>query len=116
VLHREGLNHGWRGNYNKSYDELAATDPIGKGEFDAIVERMLLAAMRATSGGKSNWSNAPMPKLGKAHSAKMAEEFIRLGWTLKHEFRANSDEEPYEYLFEWQAAGDAVYPDRFSPE
>jgi len=51
-----------------------------------------------------------MPKLGKAHSAQMAEEFIRLGWTLKHEFRTNGDDEPYEYVFEWGADGEAVYP------
>ena len=51
-----------------------------------------------------------MPKLGKCHSAQMAEEFIRLGWTLKHEFYANGDDEPYEYLFEWCAAGEPIYP------
>ena len=44
VLHDEGFSHGWWGTYRKSYDELAATDPIGKDEFDAIVERMLIAA------------------------------------------------------------------------
>jgi hypothetical protein len=48
-LHQEGLRHGWWKPYKKSYDELAATDPIGRDEFDAIVERMLLAAARATT-------------------------------------------------------------------
>jgi hypothetical protein len=52
VLHQEGLTHAWWGSYKKSYDELAATDPIGKDEFDAIVERMLLAARRARAGRK----------------------------------------------------------------
>jgi hypothetical protein len=47
VLYEEGLHHGWWRNFKKSYDELAATDSIGKNEFDAIVERMLLAAARA---------------------------------------------------------------------
>jgi len=28
----------------------------------------------------------------------MAAEFVRLGWTLKREFRADGDDEPYEYL------------------
>ena len=51
-----------------------------------------------------------MPKLGKCHSAQMAKEFIRLGWTLRHECYANGDDEPYEYLFEWFAAGEPVYP------
>jgi hypothetical protein len=45
----------------------------------------------------------------------MAEEFIRLRWTLKQEFRANGDDEPYEYMLEWQAADDAVYHSRLSP-
>lgn len=47
VLHHEALRHGWWGKYRKSYDELAATDPIGKLEFDGLVERMLIAATKA---------------------------------------------------------------------
>ena len=50
-----------------------------------------------------------MPKLGKCHSAHMAAEFVRLGWALKHEFRAD-DNEPYEYVFEWLKEGESVYP------
>jgi hypothetical protein len=51
-----------------------------------------------------------MAKLAKAHSAQMAKELLRLGWTLKYEFRADGDTEPYEYVFEWLADGEAVYP------
>ena len=51
-LHRVGLRHGWWGKYKKSYDELAATDAVGKEEFDAIVECMLQEAARATTVGK----------------------------------------------------------------
>ena len=47
VLHEMGLHHHWREPYRKTYDELAATDAVGKEEFDAIVERMLLAAHAA---------------------------------------------------------------------
>ena len=50
VLHHEGVRHGWWGKYSKSYDELAATDPIGKFEFDGLVERILIAATQAKSG------------------------------------------------------------------
>ena len=50
VLHHEALRHGWWGQYKKSYDELAATDPIGKLEFDGLVERMLIAAMQTKTG------------------------------------------------------------------
>ncbi|QOZ11104.1 hypothetical protein [Bradyrhizobium sp. CCBAU 51765] len=47
VLHHDALRHGWWGNYKRPCDELAATDPIGKLEFDGLVERMLIAAMQA---------------------------------------------------------------------
>ncbi|MGJ4928251.1 hypothetical protein ACQR1I_16020 [Bradyrhizobium sp. HKCCYLS2038] len=49
VLHREGLHHHWWEPYRKTYDEMAATDAIAKEEFDAIVERMLMAAHGAAS-------------------------------------------------------------------
>jgi hypothetical protein len=39
--------HDWWKPYRKTCDELGTTDPIGKGEFDAIVERMLMAARAA---------------------------------------------------------------------
>jgi|SRR5581483_4433194 len=47
VLHNAGSHHGWWKRYSKSYDEMAATDPIAKSEFDGIVERMLTAAREA---------------------------------------------------------------------
>ncbi len=49
ILHEAGLRHHWWELYRKSYDELASTDPIGKNEFDAIVESMLIAASLARS-------------------------------------------------------------------
>jgi hypothetical protein len=75
-----------------------------KGDLD------FLYSIAADLRRKSDRTNGPMPKLGKAHSAQMAEEFVRLGWPLKHEFRADGDDEPYEYVFEWLADGEAVYP------
>ncbi|MBR0782984.1 hypothetical protein [Bradyrhizobium iriomotense] len=50
VLHHEAIRRGWWGKYKKSYDELAATDSIGKFEFDGLVERMLIAATQTKSG------------------------------------------------------------------
>jgi hypothetical protein len=47
VLDKEGRDLGWWPRTAKSYDERAAGDPIGKDEFDGIVERMLLAASQA---------------------------------------------------------------------
>jgi hypothetical protein len=47
VLFKEGQLHHWWRNFTKTYDELAATDPIGKDEFDGIVERVLIAARNA---------------------------------------------------------------------
>ena len=47
VLDREGRFHGWWPQATAAYDEL---DPIGKDEFEAIVERMLMAATRTRNG------------------------------------------------------------------
>jgi len=47
VLFKAGQFHHWWPGFMKTYDELAATDPIGKDEFDAIVERVLIAASKA---------------------------------------------------------------------
>ena len=41
------------------------------------------------------------PRMAKAHSKQVADEYLRLGWTLRTEFRAEGDDEPYEYFFEW---------------
>jgi hypothetical protein len=46
VLHEAGNQHSWWKPYSKSYDEMAASDPIAKSEFDGIVERMLMAARK----------------------------------------------------------------------
>ncbi|UFZ05822.1 hypothetical protein LQG66_05805 [Bradyrhizobium ontarionense] len=44
VLFEAGRHHHWWAPYRRTYDEMAATDPIGKEEFDGLVEQMLLAA------------------------------------------------------------------------
>jgi hypothetical protein len=48
VLDKRGRAFGWW--KGKSYDEVAATDPIGKSEIDGIVEQMLMAANNARAG------------------------------------------------------------------
>ena len=48
--------------------------------------------------------------LAKALSANHADKYRALGWTLKYEFRAQGDDEPYEYVFEWQLPGEPVRP------
>jgi hypothetical protein len=48
--------------------------------------------------------------MAKCHSQRAANEFLRLGWTLKKEFRVAGDEEPYEYLFVWEGAGEPARP------
>lgn len=45
VLDKHGRAFGWW--KGKSYDEVAATDSIGKSEIDGIVEQMLMAASSA---------------------------------------------------------------------
>jgi hypothetical protein len=54
------------------------------------------------------------PKLAKAHSAIWAEKYIRLGWTLRRDFFEGDDDEPCEYVFEWQGPGEPISPT--SPE
>ena len=51
-----------------------------------------------------------MSRMGKAHSASMAREYIRLGWKLKYEFRAPDCDQPYEYVFGWEGAGEGPQP------
>lgn len=41
------------------------------------------------------------PRMAKAHSRQVADEYLRLGWTLRTEFRPAAVDEPYEYFFEW---------------
>jgi hypothetical protein len=56
-------------------------------------------------------SRTDKPRLGKAHSKMHADEYLRLGWTLKHEFFAEeAPEEPYEYIFSWDRDTDPISP------
>jgi hypothetical protein len=49
--------------------------------------------------------------MAKVHSKKMADELLRLGWTLVTEFQDPGDDEPYEYYFEWKGNGEPIYID-----
>jgi hypothetical protein len=53
-------------------------------------------------------------KFAKAHSRLIANELAQLGWTLRNEFYAEGDMEPYEWFFAWDHPGDPVYPDSYS--
>jgi hypothetical protein len=46
--------------------------------------------------------------MAKAHSKLVADEYVRLGWTLRREFQEPGDDEPYEYLLEWLREGDPM--------
>jgi hypothetical protein len=48
------------------------------------------------------------PRYAKAHAKPVADEYLALGWTLRHEFRVAPDDEPYEYFFEWCKDGDPI--------
>ena len=50
--------------------------------------------------------------MAKAHSDREASEYVRLGWTLKKEFKAEGDEQPYEYFFVWEQTAEPNYPSR----
>jgi hypothetical protein len=49
--------------------------------------------------------------MAKAHSRLVADEYLRLGWTLVTEFREAPDHEPNEYYFEWRREDPPVYLD-----
>jgi len=60
----------------------------------------------------------PIPRMAKAHSKLVADEYLRLGWTLRREFFATEEkdesgyiDEPYEYFFEWCQNTDPVHID-----
>jgi hypothetical protein len=44
------------------------------------------------------------PLMAKAHSKQVADEYLKLGWTLCSESRVAGFDEPAEYYFEWQRA------------
>lgn len=48
LLFAEGAHHHWWA-YEGGYDDL---DPIGKDEFDAIVERVLMAAAKVSNSAR----------------------------------------------------------------
>jgi hypothetical protein len=45
------------------------------------------------------------PRMARAHSSAVAEEYKRLGWTLVQEIRAEPGKPPSEYYFEWKHEG-----------
>lgn len=49
--------------------------------------------------------------MAKAHSKQVADEYQRLAWSLRHEFRGPGDGEAYEYFFEWLREGEPVSVD-----
>lgn len=51
-----------------------------------------------------------MPRVAKAHSEQLARELVRLGWTLRLEFLAEGDDQPYEYVFAWEHDGEPAKP------
>lgn len=71
----------------------------------SIVNRFVWALFRCTIVMRES------RPLAKAHSQLVAHEYLRLGWTLVHEFREPPVAEPYEYLFEWQRGGEPVLID-----
>lgn len=49
--------------------------------------------------------------MAKAHAKQVADEYVRLGWSLGHEFPGSGDDEPYEYCLEWLREGEPVSVD-----
>jgi hypothetical protein len=50
------------------------------------------------------------PRWAKAHSKRVADEYLALGWRLASVFQGEGCGEPYEWLLEWVGPGPAVSP------
>jgi hypothetical protein len=50
------------------------------------------------------------PRFAKCHSQHLADEYVRIGWTLVSEFRDKPDEEPYEYVLAWKKDDEPMLP------
>ena len=48
----------------------------------------------------------PKPRLARAHSKLVADEYTRLGWRLRRCFHEKGYEAPVEYLFAWDRDGE----------
>ncbi len=46
----------------------------------------------------------------KVHSEALAAEYVRLGWTVRKQFRIPGHKEAYEYLVQWLHEGEPHYP------
>ena len=52
---------------------------------------------------------ASKPRLAKAHRKEVADQYLKLGWTLVSQFTDGESDEPYEYLFRWDHQSDPRY-------
>lgn len=55
---------------------------------------------------------AEQARLAKVHSQLFADEYVRAGWTLKHEFFGADDSQPYEYILSWDQPTEPVIPEK----
>jgi len=54
------------------------------------------------------WLRSPKPPTVQTDSKAIADEYLRLGWTLTREFSGSSHGESSVYLLEWLGEGDPV--------
>ena len=48
------------------------------------------------------------PRKAKTHGLHRAQQLVELGWTIKHEFKA--DNETYEWYLEWEHDEEPRFP------
>jgi hypothetical protein len=93
-VHRDHSNPWHAVHFGFEFDPSQLTKAVAT----EWVQRHVDAQSDQGAGGK--------PRLAKVHSKGLAEEYERLGWTLKERFRAPGETEPYEYLLEWLHQGE----------
>ena len=74
-------------------------------EFDPSQLTTAVATEWVQSNAESQAVQAK-PHLAKVHSKALADEYVRLGWTMRKELRTPGLGEPYEYLLEWLHQGE----------
>jgi len=116
---------------DSSYAALMAKHVAGISEWRALRAFLAMPRLRSKDAlATATWvrDNAPQiaaallssmprqtqtnPPMAKCHSQKAANEFLRLGWTLKNEHRVAGYDEPAEYFFVWEGPGEPLRPSK----
>jgi hypothetical protein len=83
-------------------------------EFDPsqLAKAVATEWVQSNAESQAGHGMAAKPRLAKVHSKALADEYLRLGWTMRSELRTPGLGAPYEYLLEWIPEGEPPDVDR----